>query len=162
MYQWHAPTIERITRSVEVDDFGCWLWGKCLNAYGYGQIRMSVDAAGRRLAKARTRGVHLMAYEQFVGAVPRGLQIDHLCRIRRCCNPAHLEAVTSRVNTLRGRGISVRCAAVTECPQGHPYDENNTRTRSTRISRECRTCANANQNERRRRKRKEGVNAGRP
>jgi hypothetical protein len=66
----------------------CWLWLGPLNRHGYGIY-----------SNKRT---HRIAYELLVGAVPRGLELDHLCRVRNCCNPAHLEAVTHQVNAKRG------------------------------------------------------------
>jgi hypothetical protein len=85
--------------------------------------------------------VHRLAYEVFVGPIPDGLQIDHLCRQRACCNPDHLEAVTCRVNLLRGDTITAREAATTHCPQGHEYTEANTYRRPDNpIKRDCKIC----------------------
>jgi hypothetical protein len=69
----------------------------------------------------RTREAHIVAYETLIGPVPDGLQLDHLCRVRSCWNPAHLEPVTCRVNLLRGVGVSAQAARATHCPYGHPY-----------------------------------------
>ena len=82
---------------------------------------------------------HRFAYETFVGPIPEGLTIDHLCRIRHCVNPEHLEAVTDRVNILRGEGISAQHARATHCPQGHPYDLINTYV-APDGDRDCRDC----------------------
>lgn len=90
---------------------GCWLWGK---GKRYGQIR--TDDGGHV-------GVHRFAYELLVGRIPDGLEVDHLCFIPRCVNPAHLEAVTQEENTRRRRS---RHRHTTECPHGHPYNEANT------------------------------------
>lgn len=76
---------------------------------------------------------HRVAYETWVGPIPDGLTIDHLCRNRLCIEPTHLEPVTNRENIQRG-GNSLK----THCPQGHPYDEVNTASRNNR--RYCRTC----------------------
>ena len=59
------------------------------------------------------------AYTWCRGPIPEGLQIDHLCRVHRCVNPWHLEAVTQQVNLLRGGGMSVRNSQKTHCPAGH-------------------------------------------
>ena len=81
---------------------------------------------------------HREAYERAKGPIPAGLEIDHLCWNRGCVNPDHLEAVTHRVNLLRGDTITARAAAATECPSGHPYvDGNIYRSGGHRY---CRTC----------------------
>ena len=107
---------------------GCWIWTASTTA-GYGRIDVN-----RKFLYA-----HRVAYERFVGPIPAGLQLDHLCRVRRCVNPSHLEPVTSRENTLRGNGVAARASAATHCPHGHPYDEANT-YRDPRGWLRCRTC----------------------
>ena len=72
---------------------GCWLWTASLNRYGYPNFGA---VNGRPMAG------HRYAYERLVGPIPAGLQLDHLCRVRRCVNPAHLEPVTPKENTRRG------------------------------------------------------------
>lgn len=110
---------------------GCWLWMMSTRPDGYGEFYTGVVKL--------TRLAHRVAYMMFVGPVPEGLDLDHLCRVRSCVNPAHLEPVTRRTNLLRGRGVTARNAAVTTCPAGHVYDEVNT-YRYPKGSRYCRTC----------------------
>lgn len=86
----------------------------------------------------RNRPAHRVAYELFA-PIPEGLVLDHLCRNPPCINPNHLEPVTDRVNILRGAGCMADYARRTHCPQGHPYDEKNTRI-SGRGARVCRIC----------------------
>lgn len=123
-----GPAITRLLSWVEIDpETECWIWTGAASS-GYG--RMTVDG--------RTRLSHVVSYEALVGPIPPGLELDHLCRVRRCANPDHLEPVTRRENTLRGDSIAARFAARSSCAHGHPYDEANTRT-SPR-GRECRAC----------------------
>ncbi len=120
----------------------CWLWTGSTSRAGYG--RWGGGSGGVRwLALA-----HRSAYEAMVGPIPPGLQIDHTCRTRACCNPAHLEAVTQRENLRRGIGPArtreVR-AAITHCPVGHEYTEANTIRQTSRkgyLLRCCRACVN--------------------
>lgn len=114
----------RLLQRCWVDDNGCWLWDGPLNRGGYGG---TVRAWGKGWL------AHRLAYTVMVGPIPKDYQIDHLCRVRHCINPAHLEAVTQEEN-LRRQG-----AAVTHCPRGHEYTEAN--TYRTRINgRVCRKC----------------------
>ncbi|TDD77726.1 HNH endonuclease [Actinomadura rubrisoli] len=82
--------------------------------------------------------VHRFVYESLVGPIPEGLVLDHLCRVRACCNPAHLEPVTDRVNILRGASITAANARKTHCDHGHEFTSQNTyRHRGRRLCRAC-------------------------
>ncbi len=124
-----TPLTQRILKNVVVNDDGCWEWQLSLDKDGYGKIHH---------AKVATRA-HRAAYIAFVGPIPDGLETDHLCRVRHCCNPAHMEVVTHRENTLRGTSPSALCARKTHCPKGHAYDPQNTRL-DDRNRRNCRAC----------------------
>lgn len=102
----------------------CWNWGGDMNNYGYG--RVSVD--GKRML------AHRYSYSLFKGDIPNGLVIDHLCRNRKCVNPAHMEVVTNSVNVKRGEK-----AIKTHCIRGHELSGSNLRIRKngTRFCREC-------------------------
>lgn len=104
---------------------GCWLWVASCQPSGYGQIRR-----GKTTALA-----HRVAYELLVGPIGDGLDLDHLCRVRSCVNPAHLEPVTRRENARRG----LRGVLLVACPKGHPYSDQNTYI-CPDGSRRCRTC----------------------
>ena len=113
----------------------CWLWQGYTNVKGYGSIKCGDGA----------RLVHRLAYELFVLPIPAGLEIDHLCSVRNCINPDHLEAVTHDENI--SRGLSLKHQAMkTHCPQGHAYRganlivRKNSRGQNYRI---CRICARA-------------------
>ena len=105
----------RFTAAIEKlpDAPGCWLWTKAVRPDGYGVF----GAAPGRIVYA-----HRFSYELHRGPIPAGMVLDHLCRVRSCVNPAHLEAVTDRVNILRGVGMTAINARRTHCPQGHPLD----------------------------------------
>lgn len=82
---------------------------------------------------------HRLMYALFVEPVIDGLHCDHLCRIPNCCNPVHIEQVTPKENAFRGESFIPKQVEVTHCPQGHPYDEANTRL--WRGHRHCRICS---------------------
>lgn len=112
---------------------GCWLWTGGLMNKGYGTFW-----AGRSLR------AHRVAYELCIGPIPEGLTLDHLCRVRRCVNPAHLEPVTIRENVMRGEGITAALAARDYCVNGHPLTGDNLRI-DAHGHRRCRTCGRAKQ-----------------
>lgn len=105
----------------------CWLWLAYCRDGRYPWMYYE----GRPMAAYRVGYIHL------VGPIPEGMQLDHLCRVPSCVNPAHLEPVTQQEN-IRRQG-----AAVTECPKGHPYTAANT-GRATNGTRYCRACSRVN------------------
>lgn len=113
-----------------IQENGCWDWTGAIYPNGYGAHR-----------KAGFKGMyaHRVMYQRLVGPIPLGLTIDHLCRNRRCVNPAHLEPVTKRTNTLRGVGGPAVNAKKTHCIHGHPFSGENLWVERTG-SRHCRTC----------------------
>lgn len=121
-----------LRNGIVVNDEGCWQWSRRLAYDGYGRVTIRVGDA------RRTVSVHRTVYSLLVGPVPDGLQLDHLCRNRGCCNPAHLEPVTCRENLLRGDTLNAANAGKTHCVRGHAFDEANTTWNGTK--RHCRTC----------------------
>jgi hypothetical protein len=111
-----------ISRKILIDPSGCWLWQGAIST-GYGHMR---NRNGSNL-------VHRIVYELLVGPIPSHLEIDHLCRVRRCCNPKHLEPVTRSINCQRG--ITPRIGNYYRgprperqrafCEKGHPLSDDN-------------------------------------
>lgn len=119
-------------------DTGCWFFKGYIANNGYGSV-----AVRRGAAKLSHFLPHRLMFQQFKGKIPHGLELDHLCRQRACINPAHLEAVTSRVNTLRGEGPTAQNARRTHCRNGHEFSMMNTyhfRRPDDRTYRACREC----------------------
>lgn len=114
----------------------CWDWKGGKMPLGYGNF------LGPR---GKVMGAHRAAYELYVGPIPAGMSLDHLCRRPSCVNPSHLEVVTHRENVLRGEAITAKNAKKTHCLRGHPFDEENTRIRkyANRKGRACKTCDKA-------------------
>lgn len=121
--------LDQLADKILIGD-GCWEWQASTNGYGYGQIKRT----------PKNCLAHRVVYELLVGPIPDGLTLDHLCRNRRCVRPAHLEPVSPVENVLRGDGRSARNTRVSECPQGHPFDDANTYRYKDGRSRGCKEC----------------------
>ncbi len=103
--EWAPPSAEeRFWARVNKTD-SCWLWAAHINNSGYGWT-------GKALA-------HRKAYELTNGAIPDGMDLDHLCRVRSCCNPGHLEPVSHRKNVLRGMAPGSITFRTNICKRGH-------------------------------------------
>lgn len=115
-------TKQSVSGRFDVTDNGCWQWTGPVDQNGYGKF-------GRNVA-------HRRAYEELVGPVPEGLELDHLCHNRGCINPAHLEPVT-RAENIRRAGPATK----THCVRGHEFTTENTMERPDRLGqRVCRAC----------------------
>lgn len=123
-----ASLAERFWSKVDKNgEGGCWLWIASLKPKGYGQFRVA----------GKTVYAHRLAYELEVGTIPDKMTLDHLCRVKRCVNPAHMEVVTRWENQRRG------FAAITHCPSNHEFTAENTGHFPGSGHRYCRTCVSA-------------------
>ncbi len=135
-----TPVHLRVFRRCIVEANGCLTWTGALVRGGYGTTQAIYD--GRR----RNISTHRAVYIAVVGPVPEGLQLDHLCRNRACCNPAHLEPVTAWENTMRSTSFAAVNAAKTHCVNGHPFEGDNLRYGphgKSGVKRYCRACVRA-------------------
>lgn len=125
----------KVARPDNDDRAACWEWTAFVMKNGYGKFGM-----GRGKSPVLA---HRWSCEFFKGEIPAGLVIDHLCRNRRCVNPDHLEAVTTRTNLLRGDTFTRRFSEQTHCANGHEYTPGNTEypNVNNRDWRRCITCA---------------------
>lgn len=133
------PAEERFISKIELLDNGCIVWTGGLNGVGYGQFyagRTSLSETGKTYA-------HRWSYEHYVGPIPEGLHLDHLCRNTACVNPDHLEPVTPGENIRRGVAPAALHAKKTHCPAGHPYSGDNLYVHPTKGQRICRACGKA-------------------
>ncbi len=122
------PNMRGNTIAERIDASGdCWEWCGALRSDGY----------GHKYYKGKYWSVHRLVWTALVGEIPDGMDIDHLCRNRKCCNPDHLEVVTRSTNLLRGARNGYQ--RKTHCPYGHPYSGENLVVNS-RNRRECREC----------------------
>jgi hypothetical protein len=124
-----------ISERIRIEDRGhsspCWVWQLSTTEKGYG--RGFIPGFGKN-----TR-IHRASYELHVGPIPEGLVIDHLCCVKACCNPAHLEAVTDEENRRRAKVLR---QPPTHCRHGHELSGSNLRI-EPRGSRVCRACHRA-------------------
>jgi hypothetical protein len=140
---------DKIKSRVKVCDDGCWRWQGWIDPQGYGYCYYE----GKR------RSIHRLSYQILVGPIPSDLVCDHLCCVRNCLNPAHIELVTSGINVLRGherRKIAGRPALNlrNHCRKGHEFTPENTFMHWR--GRTCRTCQYASQQRYRRKVKAEG------
>src|SRR5690606_5755076 len=118
---------QRFWEKVDKSD-GCWLWTAAKDAYGYGTFSV---------VRGKANGAHRIAYSWLVGPLDRKTFLDHLCRVRHCVNPEHLQPVTNGENVLRGFGPFAVNARKTHCIHGHEFTSENTHI-DRRGYRQCR------------------------
>ncbi len=122
----------------------CWEWLGCIPKSGYAQVFFQHPLIKRT---PETYLAHKMMYELFVGIVPDGHKVAHLCSTRYCVNPSHLICDTSANLNKTADNAAARNARKTHCNQGHPLSGDNLVT-VNRNTRRCRICSNNAQNRR--------------
>jgi hypothetical protein len=132
-----------LDRCVYDKETGCWNFKSVPSPNGYCHIRFN----------GKTKQAHREVYELFLGKIKDGLQIDHICRNRRCVNPDHLEPVTTKENIARG----VNGRSKVACINGHLLSGDNVRFRTNSGWRKCRTCEREHQRKRRLERKNESV-----
>lgn len=133
---------DRIMRHVTlITESTCWYWTSALLPTGYSIVYY----------KGKSRIAHRDSYKIFVGEIPFGFEIDHLCRNRGCVNPKHLEAVSHKENMRRGESANRK---KTHCSKGHEFSTENTYwSGPSKAVRLCKICCMENQRKRRKRRR---------
>jgi hypothetical protein len=124
-----ANTVDRMLRVNVRKTDGCWHWTGKINNCGYGEVNI------------RGKGylAHRVFHSHFNGPIPEGFQVDHVCCVRDCVNPAHLRAVSARENNLRSTSPAAINARKVACVRGHPLSGSNLyMTPDGR--RQCRVC----------------------
>jgi hypothetical protein len=119
-----VPPEERFLPRVDQMGEGCWLWTGDLDGRGYGSF----------FDGERTRKAYRWGYEFFMGPIPEGMELDHLCRVPACVNPDHLEPVTHAENMRRSAP-----ATSAYCVHGHEFTPENTHV-NAKGHRGCRAC----------------------
>lgn len=120
----------RILEHSTVDAAGCWIWTGAIAKTGYGVAGFA----------PRTLPAHRVSYIAFKGDIPSGYHIDHLCRVKACVNPSHLEAVTPHINAIRAVSPVGTETGKTHCLRGHEFNGHNLLINAKDGRRICRAC----------------------
>ncbi len=124
----------RFISKIHISKKGCWLWQAKVN---------KITGYGHTWYKGKDYLAHRFSYMLYKGKIPKKYVIDHLCRVRRCVNPNHLETVTLRENIMRGKGLASINARKTHCKRGHILSGKNlylAKRKNRRTNRECKIC----------------------
>lgn len=111
----------------------CWVFNGGVSKDGYGNFYF----------RKTCWRAHRASYEIFVGKIPFGFTIHHICNIRNCVNPKHLKPMSLRDNLMLGNTIPAKNISKTHCPKGHEYTDSNTYLKKSKYfkpARQCRKC----------------------
>lgn len=133
--------LERCLEKIEITE-SCWLWTDAPSRYGYGRLSVGGRAGRVRLA-------HRVVWELLVGPISDGMTLDHLCRVRMCVNPDHLEEVTLKENKERGDSFAAVNARKTHCKRGHSLSDLGNLRQSKLPARVCAICHRLDERSRR-------------
>lgn len=116
----------------QTSDKDCWNWLAYKDKNGYGELNV----------KGKALSAHRISWILEKGIIPEGLHIDHLCRNPACVNYNHMEPVTQKVNSLRGKGLPAINKRKTTCWRGHALNEDNVylEIKRTSVMRHCIEC----------------------
>jgi len=128
------PLFDRFEEKyIPVTETGCWLWDGYVKPNGYAS--MYVNESGTK------EYAHRISYELYNGEIPEGKIIDHLCRVRSCVNPNHLEVVTHAINSQRSPIMgNPQKKYATHCIRGHLLSGENLYISPKSKKRGCRIC----------------------
>ena len=139
----YKSDIEILTYNLLLDDLdGCWLWQGTVGIGGYGRFKASLPGVSSEYRP------HRLSYILFIGDIPTGLVIDHLCEEKLCVNPFHLEAVSNAENVRRYFANKAWRESIGGekpwprgyCTRGHLYSEDNTAYYGMQKKKTCKKC----------------------
>lgn len=131
--QMMGTPIQRFSAKFVANGYNdCWIWTGAVESQGYGRFCLH----------GKTIYAHRASFILHNSVIPDGMQIDHLCRNRRCVNPSHLEIVTQKENILRGESPTAKHARQAVCIRGHELSGKNLRI-APNGARKCKTCHNS-------------------
>lgn len=127
---------QRFWRKVKIVENGCWEWQAGKHKFGYGMFGLETKVPHQYPIVT----AHTYVYKKYVGPIPEGLELDHLCRNPSCVNPLHLEPVTPHENKRRGVSPIMLNFNKTHCIRGHELSGANVYVNPNTNGRYCRAC----------------------